>query len=205
MKHGTFSFATIVLGFIMAFVGITKFDPLEAAQESLKNSINFGDTSSPIEVYVFTDWFCTACHEAEPEFEKFAENINGKAKLFFIDANIHDESMNFTPYNLSFMIYNKPEYFELRNSLFNISERTDSPNDNMIQKEVSTLGVNFKDLNYRDIALATKLFNKLKKQFAVTSTPTVIIINLDTKKGKKISGSDDITETNILKAISDLN
>jgi thiol-disulfide isomerase/thioredoxin len=204
MKHSTFSLITIILGFAVAFVGVTKIDPLEARQESLKESITFGDPTSPVEVYVFTDWFCPLCHEVEPELKKMASSAERNAKVFFIDANIHDESMNFTPYNLSFMIYNKPQYFELRDALHNISKRTKSPTDSVVQSEINRYDVKQKDLNYRDIALATKMFSKLKQQFGVTSTPTVVVINLKTKKGKRISGKSDITEANIQKAINDL-
>lgn len=204
MKHSTFSLFTIILGFVVAFMGVVKVDPLEAKQESLKESIAFGNPTSPVEVYVFTDWFCPACHEAEPELKKMASSVERNAKVFFIDANIHDESMNFSPYNLSFMIYNKPQYFELRNALHNLSNKTKSPTDEQIQKEVAPYGVTHKDLNYRDIALATKMFAKLKQQFGVTSTPTIIVINVDTKKGKRITGKSDITQANVLKAINDL-
>ncbi|MEM1283179.1 MAG: thioredoxin domain-containing protein [Chlamydiota bacterium] len=204
MKHSAFSILTIIIGFAVALFGVTKVDPLEAKQESLKESIAFGSPTSPIEVYVFTDWFCPACHEVEPELKKLTSSAERNAKVFFIDANIHDESMNFSPYNLSFMIYNKPQYFDLRNALHNLSSTTKAPTDDVIQQKINPYGVTHKDLNYRDIALATKMFAKLKQQFKVTSTPTIVVINVDTKKGKRITGKSDITESNISKAIYDL-
>lgn len=204
MKSATFSLLTAIVGFTAAFLGVAKIDPLEAKQESLKESIAFGNPKSPIEVYIFTDWFCAACHELEPAFKKMAPAIEREAKLFFIDANIHDDSMNFTPYNLSFMIYNKPKYFDLRGALVAISEKTDAPSDSLVQEEIAPYAVTLKELNYRDIALASKMFSKLKQQFSVSSTPTVVVLNAATKKGKRISGGSDITEENILKAIKEL-
>lgn len=204
MKRATFSLLTAAIGFTAAFIGVSKVNPLEAKQESLKESITFGNSKSPIEVYVFTDWFCAACHELEPEFKRMAPNVEREAKLFFIDANIHDDSINFTPYNLSFMIYNKPNYFDLRAALVDMSEHTDAPSDTEVQKKISPLSVTLKELNYRDIALAAKMFTKLKQQFKVTSTPTVVVVNLETKKGKRINGGREITSDNVLKAINEL-
>lgn len=204
MKHSTFSIITIVLGFTAAFMGVTKIDPLEAKEDSLKETIAFGSVKSPVEVYVFTDWFCPACNEVEPALKAMAPEIERKAKLFFIDADIHDESMNFTPYNLSFMMYNKPQYFDLRKALHELTEQTKTPTDAQIQSSVAPYGVTHKDLNYRDIDLATKMFSKLKQQFRINSTPTVVIINVDTKKGKRIAGKADINEANVLKAIDEL-
>lgn len=194
----------ILIGMIVAIFGVTKVDPLVAAQASIKDNIAFGAKTSPIEVYVFTDWFCPACEAVEPRLKEAALAIEKEAKLYFIDANIHEESINFTPYNLSFMIYNKPQYFELRYVLHQIAAKTKSPTDVQIKEAIKPFNIELKELNYMDIALGNKMFTKLKKQFGVSATPTVIVINLETKKGKKLSGKSDITETNLMKAITTL-
>jgi len=203
-KKGFPSITSLVIGFAVALAGITKVDATMEAQGSLKESIAFGNLSSPIEVYVFTDWFCPACEKMEPIVERAAPKIERQAKLFFIDAYIHDESMNFTPYNLSFMIYNKPEYFKLRHQLAQIAHKTNSPSDSLVERAVAPLGIQVKELNYQDIAVATKMFRKLKQQFAVSSTPSIVIVNLETKKGRKLTGASDITESKIFEAINSL-
>ncbi|MEC7838775.1 MAG: thioredoxin domain-containing protein [Chlamydiota bacterium] len=203
-KCGFSSLSSLVIGFAIALAGITKVNATMEAQGSLKESIAFGNQESPIEVYVFTDWFCPACEKIEPVVEKAAPKIEKEAKLFFVDAYIHDESMNFTPYNLSFMIYNKPEYFKLRHRLSQIAHSTKSPSDSLVEKSVLPLGVELNELNYRDIAVATKMFRKLKQQFGVSSTPSIVVINLDTKKGRKLTGAGDITEPKIFEAIRSL-
>jgi len=195
---------TVIFGCFMAFSGTSKADPLQEEQTSIKESIAFGTNKSPIEVYVFTDWFCPACRLVEPIFEKMAPAVQKEGKLYFIDAYIHDESMNYSPYNLSFMIYQKPKYFQLRNALLALTDKTKSPSEKQVETAIAPLGVEYKEVNYKDISLATKMFQKLKRQFDITGTPTVIVVNLDTKKGKKLSGTTDITEANVLKAIEDL-
>lgn len=196
--------STIVIGLVFAMMGITKADPLHAAQTSLKDRIAFGNQSSPVEVYIFTDWYCPACEMIESKLETMSPQIEKVAKVFYIDANIHEESINFTPFNLSFMVYNKPLYFKLRSVLQSIAEKTKTPTDEQVAKAVTPLGVTFKDLPYMDIALGTKLFKKLKRQFDITSTPTIVVINPGTKKGKKLKGTNDINEANVLKAIDSL-
>jgi uncharacterized membrane protein/thiol-disulfide isomerase/thioredoxin len=198
------SIGMMVIGFLIAFLGVAKINPLQAAQNSLKDNILFGNKSSPVEVYIFTDWFCPACKKVESVLEKALPSIEPKAKIFFIDAGVHEQSLNFTPFNLSFMVHNKEKYFQLRQVLEELAKKTETPSDNDVEDAVKPLGIQVKELNYSDVALGVKLFKKLVKQFEIERTPTVVIINLDTKKGKKLYGSSEITEANIHKAIDNL-
>ncbi len=204
IKKGLSGFTALFFGFILAFTGTHKINASEELQTTLKDSITFGDSTSPIEVYVFTDWFCPACLVTEGDIEKVAPKIEKIAKLYFIDAFIHDESMNFIPYNLSFMVNNKPVYFELRNALIKLAENTKSPSETQVQMAIKPYGVTYKEMSYRDIAIAAKMFRTLKKQFAITGTPAIVVINTKTKKGKKLIGTSDITETKIMDAINTL-
>src|ERR1700738_2273075 len=72
-----------------------------------QDAVYFGKKSSPVEVYVFSDWFCPACRRVESIIEQKAPEIAKNARLFFIDIPIHDESINYLPYNLSFMVKEK--------------------------------------------------------------------------------------------------
>ncbi len=195
------SIATVFIGFLIAFVGLSKIDKLEAAQEGLKEKITFGNASSPIEVYLFTDWQCPSCRKIEPVIEKIAPKIMTKAKLVFVDLPIHQETMNYTPYNLAFMVNNKDKYLKLRDILTTLSQQTGAPTEEQVEKAIAPLGVKYQQLNYADVAVGFKYYKDLAKQFGVTATPTLVIVNLDTKKGKKLKGGAEITETNILNAI----
>ncbi|CDR35185.1 thioredoxin domain-containing protein [Criblamydia sequanensis] len=204
MKSLSKTFPTVgvlIAGFMFAFLGVDKINPLVAAQASLKDNINLGHATSPVEVYVFTDWFCPACKKIEPLIEQLAPEIKENAKLYFVDAAIHQESLNYTPYNLAFMVNNKEDYFKIRKALDNLAKTTKAPSDADIEKAVSPLGVKLKELNFNDVATGVKLFKRLVKQFDLRSTPAVIIVNIDTKKGKKLFGTTDINRENILEAI----
>lgn len=193
-----------LIGLLAAFGGIGKYNPLQAAEENIKESIAFGDPKSNIEVYVFTDWSCPACRSIEPLLEAAAPKIMKVAKLTFVDDPVHPETLNFTPYNLSFMANNKDKYFQLRNALTELSESTKSPTDAQINALAAKFGVQYKPLSYAEVALANKYFSHLITQLDVEGTPTVVIINKETQKGKKLPGAIKITEEKILKAIKSL-
>lgn len=201
---GLTGIAFFVMGFLIAFAGVGKCNPLHAAENNIKENIAFGDPNSKIEVYVFTDWACPACRSLEPIFEAMAPKVMKVARLTFVDDPVHPETLNFTPYNVSFMIHNKNKYFELRHALTELSEETKAPTDKQIEELASKLGVTYKQLSYADVALANKFFSHLITQLDVEGTPTVVIVNKETQKGKKLPGAQKITEAKIMKAIQSL-
>jgi uncharacterized membrane protein len=204
ITKGITSIAVVLFGFLVATVGIAKFDQLGAAEETVKESLAMGNLTSPIEVYVFTDWSCPACRAVEPEIEKMAPDVMKVARLTFVDYVIHPETLNYTPYNVSFMIKNKAQYFAIREKLGELSIKTGTPTDELVEKAVEPLGVKYYQLNYADITLSQKYFRQLSKQFGISKTPTVVVVNRQTKKGKKLVGGAEITEANVMKAIETL-
>lgn len=202
--HRFIVLGVLVLGFTSSFFGISKIDKLEAAEEAIKDKIKFGNINSPIEVYVFTDWACPACRIVEPSLEAMAPKIMQQAQLTFVDAVVHPETLNFTPYNLAFMVNSKPAYFKIRAALGKLSLTNKKPTDKDIATAVAPLGVTFHELPYEDVSVALRYFDELTEQFKVTGTPTVAVINRAAKKGKKFSGAEEISESNILKSIQAL-
>lgn len=193
-----------VLGFLIAVIGVSQMNPLQAQENTLKESLFFGEKTSPIEIYVFTDWACPACRAAEPEIVKMAPHIMKNAKLTFVDFAIHTETLNYSPYNVSFMIKDKPNYFKLRDELSKLSETNTAPSEEDIEKLAEKQGSKYQQLNFSDIALSQKYFKQLVKQFGVSKTPTMVIVNTENKKGKKLIGAEEITEENVQKAIEAL-
>ncbi len=201
---GIAGISVFFLGFLLAVVGVYKPDALAAQEATLKDSIAFGDKTSPIEVYMFTDWACPACRQLEINLERMAPAIMAKARLTFVDYVIHTETLNYSPYNVSFMIKDKPEYFKLRDELTTLSLKNANPTEEDIQKIAEKVGIKYQPLNFADIALSQKYFKQLATQFGVSKTPTMVIINTKSKKGKKLVGIPEITESNVLKAIESL-
>jgi len=105
LRQGLITASAIVIGFLLAFFGLTKVDVLQAAENSIKDSVAFGNAKSDIDVYFFSDWQCPACRQVEPKLKELIPLITKRARLTFVDFTIHPSSLNFSPYNLSFMVH----------------------------------------------------------------------------------------------------
>jgi len=204
IKRGLGSISVVCLGVLLAFVGLTKFDALEAAENRLKENLAFGNKASNIEIYIFTDWNCKACRELDPYLTRMAPSLMKEGKVVFVDHSLHPESLNYTPYNVSFLLNNKSEYFKLRKMISDMSRRTKNPTEDQIEEGSANLGVTYDQLNYSDVALAIRYFRELSQQFKIRATPTMVIVNTDTRKGKKLKGNEEITRRNALIAIKEL-
>lgn len=196
--------AVFFVGFIGSLFGITKINPLDAVQASVKESITFGKADSPIEIYIFTDWQCPACRKLEKKLGKVIPPIIEKYKLVYVDFPIHPETMNFTPYNLSFMINDKKQYLDLRDALTDISEKTGTPSEAQVEESAKQFDVTYKQLNFADVAVGMNYFKHLADEFKIDSTPTMVIVNRGNKKGKKLYGTEEISLENVEKAIEQI-
>jgi thiol-disulfide isomerase/thioredoxin len=190
----------VTIGFLTAFFGTAKEDVAKNAENSIRDRIAFGNPDSNVEVFLFTDWQCPACRGLEPVFVQLAPSIMKKARMTFADIDIHPETLNFLPYNLSFMVHNKDKYLQLRDVLTEISTTTKEPTDDIVNQAIKKYGVKYKPMHYADIAVANKYFKHLESQFDLESTPTLVIVNLSDKRGKKFVGKE-ITYDNVMSAI----
>lgn len=193
--------ALFTFGFTSSFFGISKIDQLEAAETAIKQQIIFGNAASDVQVYVFTDWECPACRIVEPAIEAMSPKIMKEAGLTFVDTVVHPATLNYAPYDISFMVHNKPQYFKIREALGKLSLTTKKPSEEEVEKAIAPLGVHYVELPYEDITVAMRFFDELTTKFKITATPTVAIVNASKKKGKKLAGAEEITEANVLKAI----
>jgi thiol-disulfide isomerase/thioredoxin len=193
--------SVFAIGFMIAFAGVTKINPLEAAQQEIQEQIKFGKTDSPIEIYLFTDWTCPACRMVEPKLEGLLKAVGEHASFTFVDLAIHPETLNYAPYNLALMMNYKPHYFKARDALTQLSAKTKKPTDKEVHAVIKPIGFKFQELGYEDISLGMKYFEQLADKFKVDATPTLVIVNRDTKKGQKLAGVEQINESNATKII----
>jgi len=197
-------FASALAGLIFAFVGIGQQNAMEAAEKSVEEKLVFGNKDSPIEVYIFTDWFCPPCHKIEPILEKMLPQLKRQASVIFVDMPVHPDSMNFIPYNMSFMVYNKLQYPQLRNAIVSLSQQTKKPTEEEVAKAAEEIGVTFKELPFSEIALGVDYFQELAKRFHIEATPTLVLVNRTSKEQRTLEGINGITEKNILNGIEEL-
>jgi protein-disulfide isomerase len=189
-------------GMGISATGLSKPDAL-AAGLSVK-SLAFGNTESSSEVYIVTDWFCPACRTAEPEILKGARKAMQQAKVVFVDYPIHPETLNYIPFNLSFIVREKEKYLQVREALATLARKTKEPTPEDVQAAVSPLGVKYVPLNYADVLAGMQYFNTLAKKFNVPGTPSVVVRDLRTGKIKTLYGSSDISSDNLLKALAEV-
>jgi len=206
MKRLAGKTAWILIAFLagmgISAAGLKKPDAFAAGLSA--KSLVIGDTDSSLEVYIVTDWFCPSCRAAEPEILKGARQAMLQAKLVFVDYPIHTETLNYIPYNLSFMIREKEKYLQIREALAVLALKNREPMPEDIQKAVSPLGVKYVPLNYTDVLAGTQYFNTLIQKFKVPGTPTLVVLDSQTGKVKTLSGSSEITSDNILKALAEV-
>lgn len=193
----------MLLGFLVVFFGLVKPSIVES-QDIGKDPIFFGSRNNAIEVYVFTDWFCPACRKAETSIEQQAPTIAKKAKLFFIDIPLHESSMNYVPYNLSFMLKEKTKYLKLRHQLNMLSEQKKAPAEKEVEDIATSQGTKYVQLDYAQVSQGVQYFKEIARRYGVESTPTIVIVNPATQKMKKLDGFKEIRAADFLQIISDL-
>lgn len=198
------TFLGIIAGFTFAFAGLGKENELQAEENQIKAEIAFGNPHSPIDVYVFTDWICPACESLEPTFERMTSGIVNKARITFVDDPVHEATLNYTPYNLSFMIHNRPQYFSLRKAMHTLANDKKEPTEQDIAAMASQYGVQVRELPYGAVTMGTKYFDELIKKFNIEGTPTIIVYNRDTKQSKKLEGRPQISQEKVIQAIDAL-
>ena len=196
----------ILLAFLagmgISATGLSKPDAF-AAGLSVK-SLAFGDTESSSEVYIVTDWFCPACRAAEPEILKGARKAMRQAKVVFVDYPIHPETLNYIPFNLSFIVREKEKYLQVREALATLARKTKEPTPEDVQAAVSPLGVKYVPLNYADVLAGVQYFSTLVNKLKVPGTPSVVVQDSRTGKTKTLYGMSDITSENILKTVAEV-
>lgn len=182
------------IAFSISFIGIKK-------PEAAGMNPSLGKQNSTVEVYIFSDWLCPICVKVEPDLEKALPQLEKKSKVFFIDKPVHQESMNFIPYHLSFLVHEKTKYLQLRKALFNLAKVNKNPSLQDVQTAIAPLGVTYRQLGFMDVSQAMAKAQTLATEYKVTGTPTIVVVNKANKKSKKLVGGNEISGENLLKAL----
>ena len=201
LKQSLFSVAFMIAGFLMAFVGVSNPNSAEAVAANIKEKLAFGLRDSEVEIYYATDWYCPSCKKVDPLIEELYPKLREEATFFFIDDPVHKKSMNYSPYNLSFLINNKSQYFKAREALGNLTEKTETPTDEEVKKAAKKKGITFKPLSYVDIKSGMDFFDKKVEEFQIGATPALVFSNVKNHKVIKLEGRDEITEDKVMESL----
>jgi thiol-disulfide isomerase/thioredoxin len=190
---------TAMVGFTLTFSGIAK----EEASASQLN-LNMGNKDSRLQIYFFSDWLCPYCAGVEGVMESVYPSLSKKARILFIDRIIHQEALNFVPYDLSFAVNEKPKYLQLRKALFSVARKTKNPSYEEIKDAITPLRVTYKQLSFLDVTQQMEEFQKLAEEFKVNTTPTLVIRNVKTSKVRILAGNGQITPEAIMNTVKEL-
>jgi len=200
--HAAVVLAALLVGLGTSALGLRKPDAHAAG--FTPEQLAFGPADSTLVVFIVSDWFCPACRTAEPEMIKGARLAMKKAKVVFVDYPIHRETLNYIPYNLSFMVREKEKYLQIREALGSLALKTKEPTPEDVQAAVSPLGVKYVPLNFADVMSAGQYQNSVVQQFKVPGTPAVVVADSKTGKVKKLNGISEINADNILRSIAEI-
>jgi len=187
-----------VLGLGSSIMGVKK--QADAAELDLF----LGKTSSPTTVYFVSDWFCPACKKAEPAIEKIYPELAKIVRISFVDFPIHKETLNYTPYNLQFLAFEKAKYISLRKVLADLALKSKKPSEGEVQVAVAPLGVKLRTMDTADTLYGMQANLMVYRGYNVNSTPTAVVTNGKTKKTKLLVGENLITLQGIKAAIAEV-
>ncbi|MFZ2948269.1 MAG: thioredoxin domain-containing protein [Desulfuromonadaceae bacterium] len=163
-----------------------------------------GKRTSQTTVYVVSDWFCPACRKLEPDIDKMIPTLSKSVRLGFVDYPIHKETLNFTPYNLQFLTFEKEKYPALRMALAKVALKTKNPTFAEVQTAVAPLGVKIREINYADTLTGMQGNMAVYRGYNLKSTPSVVVTNTKTRRTKVLVGDKQISEAAIRGAIAEV-
>lgn len=189
----------VTICFLMGLGGSILGVKKEAGASEL--DLYLGKASSSTTVYFVSDWFCPICRKIEPAIEKMYPELAKSVRISFVDLPIHKETLNFTPYNLQFISFEKPKYIRLRKALSELSLKTKNPTEMEVQTAVAPLGVKLRQVSYADTLYGMQSNLTVYRGYAVNATPSVVVTNSKTKRTKILVGDNQISEKGVKAAI----
>jgi len=144
----------------------------------------------PVEVRLYTDYFCGPCSAEEAEVISLVSELVGKnlIRVLFIDTPVHPETVLFAGYFLAALNAKNdfPQAVAAREALFEAA-RKEITKKEALEAFLKTKGITFRPY---DTAPVFKIFANYLKEDQIRSTPRCVILG---PQGKKtLIGKDEI-------------
>jgi thiol-disulfide isomerase/thioredoxin len=150
------------------------FTPFLCAAEEAPDTI-FSRGQGPIEILMFTDYFCPPCRSIEPYLEKSLAELNRRgAKIAFVDKPIHA----MTPLYSRYFLYaakkagDFSEMLHIRHALFDIASTQNVQSERELAQSLKAQKITYVPM---DVTPIFDQWAKLIEQYEVKSTPTCIV------------------------------
>jgi protein-disulfide isomerase len=175
----------------MPLVALYLWPGAPSAREPEAPFPSFG--KGPVEVRLYTDYFCPPCRALEPEVEPILKNLlNKKAiRLTLVDVPHNQNSPIYASYFL-YSLAKNPDVehaAHVRNILFDEAAKKDSGNRDHLESLFKSKGIAYE---IRDNRPVFSRYNALIKEDKINATPTCVIIR--TGKKEKFTGGPDIVK-----------
>jgi len=181
----TLAAAAGLVFFLLFFSGAAT--PAYAAESPLPA---FG--AGPVQVRIYTDYFCGPCRAEEAEVIALVTELVEKnlVRVLFIDTPVHQETILYAGYFLAIMNANREfgRAVAARAALFEAAEKK------IGKKEALEAFLKKKGLSFLtfDTAPVFKIYGNYLKEDQIRATPTFVIMGPDGKK--VLTGSDKIQQ-----------
>jgi len=217
--HGVYCPYCMLFGAILLILFIVNFKMLRVRQaalgvlggflifliffEGMVTPVYAGDTvvpsfgSGPVQVRLYTDYFCGPCSSLEPQIAKSIEEMVGKKiiRITFIDTPIHQETKLYARYFIYICSEQKDfrKIMSARNILFEAA-RNRITDPEKLEAHLAKNGIPFKRI---DVKPTFDVLSGYLREEGVRSTPTLTVH----KGGKR---ETYMGVPNIVQAVADL-
>lgn len=186
----TYLFLVFLLPVVFCYLFITFISPAPAIDGDRGVIPSHGQ--GPLEVLIFSDYFCPPCQALEPKLEPVLDELyeKGSAKITFVDTPMHRE----TPLFAKFYLYAAkaaPDYraaARARQVLFALTRKENVFwMDERIEEAFRREKVAFTPFDFRT---AQPELNRLLTEYGVDATPTCVILSPGAKAQKYVGAGD---------------
>lgn len=146
--------------------------------------------SGPVEVRIYTDYFCSPCRRMEPAVEPLLKNLitRNAIRLTLVDMPFSSGSILYARYFL-YALNEKNDFdhaLKVRNALFSATADKNITTAEKIESLFKRAGISFRAFEPK---LAFNQYNDLIKEDHVDSTPSCVIVR-EGKKKTFVGGGD---------------
>ena len=142
----------------------------------------------PVQVRLYTDYFCGPCRALEPKLEPTIRSLvkKGVISITFIDTPVHPQTALYARLFLYALNQNRSfdEALRARSVLFSASRQKIKDKD-QLEAFVTGMGIKIKPFDTRPVFA---VFSGFLKEDAINATPTCVIYRDDKKE--KVTGSE---------------
>lgn len=209
--------AAVLVGFMVSIVSVGKKQVTLSDQakelESVAREMNqlenplatqdiwFGDKNAPYEVYFISDWYCGFCRMIEPTIEKVLPDLGKHAHYTWLEMTIHRESLNISPLAMNVLLHDKQNYLKARKALFGLTASGKPVSEQQAYKALKAAKVKALDPDKGKMSILYMDGMSFIRHNKINQTPSVIIVDTRTGNRKVLSGGNEITAENLLKAV----